>query len=246
MDFLVLATVGVAFLVGGLIKGLIGVGLPLTALTLMTQIIDLRVAIPLLVVPIVATNFFQAIRGGRFLELLRRYALLLTATCASIFLGVHILYRVDAAYLMIALGLIVTAYALINLLAVQIRIKDEPGPILTTFAGFCAGMTAGTTGVIGPPLIIFFQAIGLAKNIFVQAIGIQFLIAGLFLTFALWREGGFTLSNAPVSAMAVLPALLGMYLGERVRGFISEDRFRTGVFIFLVIVGLNLVRKALF
>jgi uncharacterized membrane protein YfcA len=246
VDFAILATVGVAFLVGGLVKGLIGVGLPLTALTLMTQVIELRVAIPLLVVPIVATNFFQAIRGGRFMELLRRFALLLAATCASIFAGVYILYRVDAAYLMIALGVIVTAYALINLLAVQVRIKESPGPATTMFAGCCAGLTAGTTGVIGPPLIIFFQAIGLAKNIFVQAIGIQFMIAGAVLTFALWREGGITLENAPVSALAMVPALLGMYLGERVRGYISEDRFRTGVFVFLVIVGLNLVRKGLF
>ncbi len=245
MDFAILATVGVAFLVGGLVKGLIGVGLPLTALTLMTQVIELRVAIPLLVVPIVATNFFQAIRGGRFMELLRRFALLLAATCASIFAGVYILYRVDAAYLMIALGVIVTAYALINLLAVQVRIKvagsrdDDVRRLLRRPYRRHDGRHRSAADHL-------FQAIGLAKNIFVQAIGIQFMIAGAVLTFALWREGGITLENAPVSALAMVPALLGMYLGERVRGYISEDRFRTGVFVFLVIVGLNLVRKGLF
>ncbi len=246
MDLLVLVTVGAAFLCGGLVKGMIGIGLPLTAVTLMTQIIDLRIAIPLLVVPIVVTNTVQALRGGRFFELLKEYWVLLTATCLSTFLGTYILYRVDTGYLQATLGVIVSVYALINLLTIRITAQQSARLYLSPLIGISSGVLAGTTGTIGVPLVIYFQALGLAKNIFVQAIGIQFMIAGLFLTVALWREGGITLENMPVSAAAMVPALIGMYLGERLRGRISEDRFRTGVFIFLIVVGLNLIRKGIF
>lgn len=246
MDLLVLVTVGVAFLCGGVVKGMIGIGLPLTAIALMTQIIDLRVAIPLLVIPVVVTNILQAVRGGRFLELLKEYWVLLTTTCLSTFLGVYILYRVDVGYLQATLGALVAIYALINLLAIRVTVREEARLYLSPLLGIGTGILAGTTGTIGVPLIIYFQALGLTKSIFVQAIGIQFMIAGSFLTIALWREGGVTMENMPISAAALVPAFIGMYLGERLRNRFSEDRFRTGVFVFLFLVGLNLVRKGLF
>lgn len=246
MDFLLLAIVGAAFLCGGVIKGIIGIGLPLTAVTLMTQFIDLRIAIPLLVVPIVVTNTFQALRGGRFWILLREYWVLLATTCVSTFLGVYILYRVDTGYLQATLGIVVVIYALINLLAIRIAARQSDRIYLSPIAGVTSGILAGTTGTVGIPMVIYFQALGLTKDIFVQAIGIQFMIAGTFLTIALWREGGVTLETMPISAFAMVPALLGMYLGERLRSRISEPRFRTGVFVFLIVIGLNLVRKGLF
>lgn len=246
MDLLVLVTVGVAFLCGGVVKGMIGIGLPLTAIALMTQIIDLRVAIPLLVVPIVATNIVQAMRGGRFYQLLTEYWVLLTTTCLSTFLGAYILYRVDVGYLQATLGVIVAIYALINLLAIRITVRQEARLYLSPLLGIGTGILAGTTGTIGVPLVIYFQALGLTKSIFVQAIGIQFMIAGSFLTFALWREGGVTMDNMPISAAAMVPALLGMYLGEKLRNRFSEELFRNGVFVFLILVGLNLIRKGIF
>ena len=246
MDLTVIAVVGAAFLCGGLIKGVIGLGLPLTAITLMTQIIDLRVALPLILLPVLITNAMQAVRGGRFFELLRDYWVLLLTTCIATFGGVYILYRVDTAYLLAALGGIVTIYALINLLAVKVRIPEKHAGWTSPVAGTIAGVMAGATGVIGIPLLIYLQAMQLPKDVFVQAIGILFVIAGSFLMFALWLEGGVTIENMPVSALAMIPAVIGMYFGEKLRGRISEERFRTGVFIFLMLVGLNLVRKAVF
>ena len=243
---MLLAIVGTAFLCGGLVKGMIGIGLPLTAVTLMTQVVDLRVAIPLLVVPIVVTNTFQALRGGKFWILLREYWVLLVTTCASTFFGVYILYRVDTGYLQATLGLVVVVYALINLLAIRITAQQSARIYLSPFAGVTSGILAGTTGTVGIPMVIYFQALGLAKDVFVQAIGIQFMVAGTFLTIALWREGGVTLETMPISAFAMVPALLGMYCGERLRSRISESRFRTGVFVFLIVIGLNLIRKGLF
>jgi uncharacterized membrane protein YfcA len=245
VDFTILVTVGVAFLCGGVIKGMIGIGLPLTAIALMTQILDLRVAIPLLVIPVVVTNIVQAVRGPRFFELLKEYWVLLTTTCLSTFTGVYILYRVDVGYLQATLGVIVAIYALINLLAIRVTVQNSARLYLSPLLGIGTGILAGTTGTIGVPLVIYFQALGLTKGIFVQAIGIQFMIAGSFLTLALWREGGITMGNMPISAAAMVPALIGMYLGERLRNRFSEDRFRNGVFVFLFLVGLNLVRKGL-
>ena len=99
---------------------------------------------------------------------------------------------------------------------------------------------------IGIPIVIYFQAIGLSKDVFVQSLGIQFLITGSFLMMALVLEGGYTMELAAISAAGVIPATLGMAAGQFLRDKVSEDKFRVYLFIFLTLIGLNMIRKGLF
>ena len=69
---------------------------------------------------------------------------------------------------------------------------------------------------------------------------------GLILAIALFHQGEPTAEISVISALAVLPSLLGMYAGKLVRDKVSEDRFRTWLYIVLIFVALNLIRKGLF
>jgi uncharacterized membrane protein YfcA len=238
--------VAAAFFCGGLVKGVVGMGLPLTSIALMTTVVDLRLAVPLLVVPIVATNFMQASRGGRFLELLRRYWLMLVTAAIGVWAGAAMLYRIELSYLLITLGVVVAAYSLINLSALRLSVSDKSIPVLSPLVGFLSGILAGTTGSIGVPVAIYYQALGMAKDVFVQAVGIQFLITGSFMALALHVEGGLNAETLPISTLAIVPAFLGMAAGQWVRDKVSEERFRTWLWIFMVVIGLNLIRKGLF
>ena len=117
---------------------------------------------------------------------------------------------------------------------------------MSPVVGLCSGLIAGMTGSMGLPVIIYFQALGFRKDMFVQGIGIQFVFLGLILAIALFYQGGLTAEISVISALAVLPSLLGMYAGKLVRDKVSEDRFRTWLYIVLFIVALNLIRKGLF
>lgn len=246
MDQFVLIAVAAAFFCGGVVKGVVGVGLPLTSIALMTTVIDLRLAIPLLVVPILTTNILQAFRGGRFLELLRQYWLMLVTAAIGVWAGTAALYRVELSYLLIILGLVVSAYSVMNLTTFRLSASEKSKPIWSPIVGFLSGILAGTTGSIGVPVVIYYQALKMAKDVFVQAVGIQFLITGSILTLALVYEGGLNWETLPVSALAMIPAFIGMTAGQWVRNRVSEERFRTWLWIFMLVVGLNLVRKGLF
>ena len=50
----------------------------------------------------------------------------------------------------------------------------------------------------------------------------------------------------PVSVFALLPALAGMAAGRWLRQRISDRIFRTCLFAFLIVLGLNLMRAAVF
>ena len=152
--------------------------------------------------------------------------------------------NVDTALIIMILGTVITVYALVNIFAFHVTVSQKHKFWLSPVTGIAAGLMGGMTGVIAIPTIIYFQALGLRKDLFVQALGITFFIAGMFLLLALWQRRILNLENLPISALAMLPAMVGMYLGEKIRRFISEERFRIGVFLLLALAGLNLVRKA--
>ncbi|MBK19776.1 MAG: hypothetical protein CMM52_13160 [Rhodospirillaceae bacterium] len=246
MELYVLVTVGIAFFCGGIVKGITGMGLPLTSIALMSVVLDLQVAIPLLVIPIIATNILQAFQGEHFKELMRKFWFMLLTAAVGVFAGTYALYRIDSSYLLIALGVIVVLYSINNLGSVRLNCSEKSIPVLSPIVGFLSGLLAGTTGSIGIPVVIYFQALGMTKNLFVQALGIQFLFTGTILTLSLIREGGLAIENTAISAFALLPSVLGMLAGKTLRDKVSEDRFRTWLYVLLLLIGLNLIRKGLF
>jgi uncharacterized membrane protein YfcA len=96
------------------------------------------------------------------------------------------------------------------------------------------------------PVLLYLQALGLDKDDFVRTLGQLLLVASLMWTLALVAEGALDGQAAMLSAFALLPTGVGMLAGQWVRGRVSQERFRTGVFVFLLILGLNLLRQPIF
>jgi len=71
---LILIVLTFSLVVAGLMKGIIGVGMPIVAIPLLSMLIDVRAAVMLLAVPLILTNIPQALEGGRTLECFRRLA----------------------------------------------------------------------------------------------------------------------------------------------------------------------------
>ncbi len=130
MDALTIALICGAFVVAGGVKGILGLGLPLTAVALMSTFLDMRVAIPLLVIPIVVTNIWQAFRGGEMAAILRRFWVLFLGSCIGVWLGTIALFRIDPSYLIVTLGVVVCAYSAINLFALRLTVPERSTPLL--------------------------------------------------------------------------------------------------------------------
>ena len=68
---LLVATAGI-FLLAGLVKGTIGLGLPTVSVGLLGLLMPPAQAAAILIVPSLVTNVWQALVGGSFWELVRR------------------------------------------------------------------------------------------------------------------------------------------------------------------------------
>ncbi|MBM3485584.1 MAG: sulfite exporter TauE/SafE family protein [Alphaproteobacteria bacterium] len=245
LDTVLVVTAIAAFFLAGIVKGIIGMGLPLTSISIMVTVLDPRTAIPLVVIPAIVTNIWQVVQGNRAIEILRRFWPIALAASLGVWVGTAILFAVNPLILVAGLGAIVAAYSLINLFAVRIRIAPRAERRYGPVVGFVSGIITGMTGSVGLPPAMFFQALGMDKDTYLRAISLIFLVSGVFLGLALISHGGFNAPVALASALLLLPALAGMRIGQLLSAILSQERFRQIVFAFLLVVGLNLIAKAM-
>jgi uncharacterized membrane protein YfcA len=83
----VVAACGLVMVLGGLVKGSLGVGLPLVAVPLLSLLIPAPQAMGMLVVPVLASNLLQAWQGGRLGFAMRRFGPLMLAQLAATLLA---------------------------------------------------------------------------------------------------------------------------------------------------------------
>ncbi len=239
------AAVFIAMIAAGCVKGVLGLGLPLTSIAILGTVTDLRQAIPIIAVPVLVTNVFQAMQGGNLAAQFRRFWSLNLTLCAGTWGGTVLLFIIDPAALLITLGAVVVGYALINLFAITFRVPANSERWMSPVVGMISGVLTGATGSVGAPIAIYMQALGLDKVAFLQAVSLSFFITAVVWIPALIDQSAFDRVTTVVSLFAVIPAFVGMWTGQVLRQRLSEDKFRHWIFVFLVIVGANLIRKGI-
>ncbi|MBU2531512.1 MAG: sulfite exporter TauE/SafE family protein [Alphaproteobacteria bacterium] len=232
------------FLFAGLVKGVLGLGLPVVVTALLAATLGLKSAIGLMLVPSVVMNVWQALVGGGFLELLRRLWPLFAMSIAGIWMGVQILARSDAAVLLSVLAVVLIIYSGWSLARAQVKPPGRWEPILTPVIGGLSGMVFGMVGNFMVPGVLYLQALGLGRDRLVQALGMTFVIISLTMMILMSRYSLVNEETLGISAAAMLPALIGMVIGRRMRGWFSEAQFRTLFFVGLMIAGVYMLYVA--
>ncbi len=243
-DAEILALVAATFLLAGFVKGVVGLGLPTVSLALLAATLGLKEAIALMLIPSFLTNAWQGISGGAIGPILRRLWPLLATACLGIWIGAALLARADTAWLSALLGMLLCIYAATSLAAPQIPPPGARERWLSPLAGAVNGILTGMTGSAVIPGVLYLQALGLPRDMLVQAMGILFSLSAAVLAVALARHRLLPPELLLLSVVALVPAFAGMALGQRVRRRLSETRFRKVFFGALLVLGAYIAATA--
>ncbi len=240
-----LAVITAVFLLAGSVKGIVGLGLPTVAIGLLTALIGLSEGIVLMVIPSLITNLWQAVVGGALLPILRRLWGLLVTVFIGAWFGVSLFGRSDTALLTALLGLLLCAYATYGLMTPKLPAPGRHEAWLSPVLGGVNGVLTGLTGTFFMPGLPYLQSLRFPRDVMVQAMGVLFLASTAALAVALSGHGRLDVEVGTVSALATLPALLGMVLGARIRRRLSEQRFRQVLLAALLLLGIYIAVSAL-
>ena len=245
MDFSILLVVA-TFFAAGIIKGVTGMGLPTVAMGVLGALISPISAASLLIVPSFVTNVWQLVAGPSLGALVRRLWPMMLAIVVGTILGSSLLAGGDTSKTTGALGAALVVYSVYTLVARQLRVAVRLQPLLSPLVGGVTGLVTGSTGVFVIPAVPYLQAIGLEKDELVQALGLSFTVSTIALAAGLAWRGALQLDHLALSALAIVPALVGMWVGQNLRGRISPRIFSRGFLVAMLLLGTEMASRAVF
>ena len=229
------------FLLAGTVKGLVGLGLPAISIALTSLFLPLSEAIALIALPTIVTNVWQAAVGGHFWFIVRRQWPLMLPLTVVLYLTVWLIGQKGPDWAFIVLGTVLIIYAALGLFRIRLTIHADLEKPLAPVIGVVSGFVAGLVGVPIVPLMPYLQGLDIKPVELVQTLGVVLCATSLTLTASLLFFGVLDGPRAMVSGAAVLPAIGGMWLGQRIRSRLSVEQFRLAVFWALLATGLYTV-----
>ncbi|MFZ5556446.1 MAG: sulfite exporter TauE/SafE family protein [Pseudomonadota bacterium] len=242
---LALAVCAVALFAGGFAKGAVGIGLPLVSVPLIATFVSVPKALALLTIPLFVTNIWQCLHGGHIREVGRRFWRVALLLILGIGLGTQLLVNLDQRTLYLVMGLMVLVYPVLSILNPEIRVPARAEAWLGPAIALPSGLIGGMSGFFGPPLILYLTGLRLPKDVFIASVALMFLSGAVALTVFLAGHGVLGRDDLAASVAALAPAVGGIYFGQRIRARISQQTFERALLFVLVLIALNLLRRAL-
>lgn len=226
------------FAFAGMVKGVIGLGLPALSMGLLTVMMSPYQAASLLIVPSMLTNFWQLFAEGGVIVLLKRFwSLVLGIIIGSIWSIFPTLS--DSQFPSEALlGSMLGLYGLYGLLGKKIPNLSAYERYLSPIIGYLGGALTVATGVIVIPVVPYVQSLQLKRDELVQTLGLAFTVSTSCLAVFIYKNPVEQLSlDGWMLSVGLIPALLGMWFGTKIRYRISEAKFRRVFFLGLFCLG---------
>jgi uncharacterized protein len=233
--------IAAVFVLAGMVKGVTGMGLPTVAMGVLGAIMSPVSAASLLIVPSLVTNLWQLFTGPSFGALVSRFWPMMLGIVIGTIAGSGLLTETNTQWTTVALGVTLVAYAGLSLFGRPFSVPAWLERWLSPLTGLTTGLMTGGTGVFVIPAVPYLQALNLDKDDLIQALGLSFTVSTVALAIGLQTGGAFELRSAAGSVLAVIPALLGMELGQRIRHRIKPSAFRQWFLICLALLGLDLI-----
>ena len=231
------------FALAGLVKGVVGLGLPTVAMALLALLMPPAQAAALLIVPSLVTNVWQIRPWPTLRPLLRRLAPMQIGVCLGMLAGAWAWGAPAGAWATVCLGVALIGYAAWGLTGARLTVRAANEAWLGPLIGAITGLVTAATGVFMIPAVPYLQALGLQRDALVQAMGISFTVSTVALAAGLYFNAQYSGASLGASALLLLPALAAMAAGQHLRHRLSPVLFRKVFLGSLIVLGLHMVLK---
>lgn len=243
---LLIAALVIAF-AGGVVKGVVGFAMPMVVISGLSGFLPPDVALAGLILPTLVSNGAQALRQGwrAAWASMRVFRVFLTCGLVMLLISAQLVAILPANILFLMMGVPVVLFALFQLAGWRLTIHARTKRRWEVGIGAFAGFIGGISGVWGPPTVAYLTAINTPKADQMRVMGVIYGLGAVALALAHLQSGVLNARTAPFSAVMILPAFAGMWLGWLVHDKIDQRVFRKATLAVLLIAGLNLIRRGL-
>jgi hypothetical protein len=233
-----------ALAIGGFVKGLTGVGLPLIAVPVMAGFLGVERAVITMVIPSIVLNLYQTWKHREHVVAVPELPRLLVAGVPGAAFGATVLYLASERFLATSLAIWVVSYVILRIAHPQLKLSIQARMLWSPAVGAVAGALQAATGISAPVIAAYADALGLEPRSYVFAVSAAFAAFSiahfaLLVLFALYTRELFL-----QSLLAVLPGIAFIPLGDWARRFIRPRLFDLMIRALLIAMALRLVYAA--
>ena len=240
---LILITIIALF--SGLVKGIVGFGMPMILITGMTVFMSPDMALGILILPTLIANGWQACRQGftAAYQVIFDHRWFLGAGGVLLLITTQLVPLLSQSLFFLCLGILVVGFASLMLSGWQPKGRSRAG--LSIGCALVAGIGGGLSGVWGPQTVMYLSTQNLEKKAQMRTQGVIYGLGAILLLIGHLKSGIATLPVLSLGAFAILPACLGIWIGFKVQDRINQRVFRLTTLSVLVLAGLNLIRRGI-
>ena len=232
-SFLMIASIMLALVLSGSVKGVFGIGFPVVAMAILPLFITPISAITVIALPIVVTNIQQLFSEKEWRRIIIKYRYMALFMLLASFLSSQILTQISVDLITAIIGFALALFAIYSLFNFTLPITTHSS--WQIIAGASSGLLSGMTG-IQSTAIIYFASLDISRNEFVGAVGYIFLVGGLGLSIGLINNSLLNSSTVMISLFGVLFSVVGFKLGSLLRPYIHSELFNNLLFPLITII----------
>ncbi len=215
-----------------------GFGSALIAMPLLVLVLDIKTAVAVCTLCGIIINIRMAVTLRANVDPKKIMPLIIGSVPGAIF-GTIVLKEVNADFITLFLGCLISGYALYSLFVKPIILKINPKWGLVP--GFLTGAIIAAVSAGGPPTIVYSSLMGWKKEDFRATLAVFFATATVFAAIGHFLSGLTTLYVLQLFMASLIPVQFGVYIGHILSGKVSEDLYKRMVMILLVFMGIVLI-----
>lgn len=244
IDLMVVTMATIGFFLGGLLKGVVGMGLPLVAIPIVATAMPVAQAIPLMLAPGYVMNLIQVRQTWHARTSILPWWPALAGIIIGVAVGVQIATSSPEDLVRGVLGVLVVVFVLMGFARIELPTRFANNRLVGFLMGGLTGLSGGLTGGFGATLAMYLLACRLEKDRFVWLIGVMMFIGVIVLTASLVASGSFKVDQLAATVAVLIPSWIGLTAGGYVRKKVSQRVFRSTAMIALLIMGVSLIISA--
>jgi len=229
-----------AILLSGISKGGFGGGVVTMSVPLMSLAVSVPVAVAVMLPILMSMDFMNIwIYRGQWNR--RHLGVLVLGAVVGTLVGWELFQTLSAAGIKLLIGLVALLFTLNHILNHLRHTKtNTPGPAKGVFWGAVSGITSFVAHAGGPPANFYVLPLRLEKIAFIGTMAYFFWIVNLMKVFPYYHLGQLTVGNLVTSLILSPLAPIGMWMGVKLQGRISDVWFYRLCYGLLFATGIKL------
>jgi hypothetical protein len=236
-----LLVVALAVVLGSLVKGVTGLGLPLTAVPVIAFFVGVEDAVVIMAAPTAVSNAMLVREHRHELRSAEHLPLFAGLGAVGAVVGAWALPRIDERVLLVMLALLLSSFLAWRFSSASPRWSPNVQRWGRAPVALTCGMAQGATGISGPLVAAWFQGLGVSRERFVVSNTSIFLLTGLTQLATLSVTGQW--SNQRLWGAALAASVVGVTLpfGIRIGRHLNAERFEAAVSVVISVCTISLL-----